>query len=288
MSLGKFSEAEKVLFELLKLVPDHPWVLVKWASVIHELGRRQEAVDVLDSVVARCPEFVFAKFVLAVFLSSQYPQDSERLVLEALKLDPENVTILNFYSRLLLQVGQPSKAKAILNAVIKIDPEYVDAHVSLSNAASAKGESEEANRHAQTALGIDPEEVTAHYALAAEHFNRRQYTDSYRMAFEILRMDPNNQAAAHILHQSDLNARWAMLPFVFFSRVPAVALIVFSVICLGSFGIINEFLKGPRIAIVLFVCLFPSALLLLRFAAGWSCRTWPRRPDGTIGAGGAA
>jgi tetratricopeptide (TPR) repeat protein len=283
ISLGKCAEAEKVLTDLLKLVPDHPWVLVKWATVVHELGRWEEAVDAVASVVAAYPEFTFAKFVLAVFCSSSDPQESERLVLEALKLEPENVAILNFYSRLLLQVGQPSKAQAILNQVIKIEPNFVDAHVSLSNVASVEGKSAQADHHAHTALGINPEESSAYHALAAEHFNRGRYVDCYRVCWEMLRMDPSNETVAALLTRSDLNARWPMIPIVFLYRRSLATRWILVLLVLGGIGAVNENLEGSQITMVVVVALLSSMSFILPMMAARCCQIWPRQPDGTTG-----
>lgn len=130
---GDFSGAHRLLREALALAPGDVMVLGAIGAVLRKENRLDEALAVLDRVVAAEPRHS------AAWLERGY-------ALEALRSEPEAVAS---YSR-----------------ALAIDPDLAPALGKLADIAARKGDGKTAQSHADRALAIDPDNAAATFALA--------------------------------------------------------------------------------------------------------------------------
>lgn len=88
---GEYAEA----LGLFRALPETPENLDRVAMCLHKLSRTEEAIVIQRTVVDERPDWPTGLINLAVMLASTGELDeSERLLMRALELDPENVTAL--------------------------------------------------------------------------------------------------------------------------------------------------------------------------------------------------
>jgi tetratricopeptide (TPR) repeat protein len=121
---GKFAEAEKSYRQELELSPHNPTVHYRYAVVLEQLGRGDEAALHLQGAVDGDPRIVEAWAALgkALFRQKKMPQ-AEKALLTALSMEstPDVARTAHYQLGLLYrQTGEPDKAKEHLAAFQKL------------------------------------------------------------------------------------------------------------------------------------------------------------------------
>jgi cytochrome c-type biogenesis protein CcmH/NrfG len=129
---GGLAEAERLIGEAVRLVPDDPSVLNAMTLVLAKQGRINEA------------------------------QAYNRL---ALRVAPQNVHACVNMGNILAIQGHPDAARAAYEQALRLDPRDIDAHVNLGLILLGQGRYDEAESHLSEALRLNPDAARARFAL---------------------------------------------------------------------------------------------------------------------------
>jgi tetratricopeptide (TPR) repeat protein len=133
----------------LRIYPDYDHhdstVVANLGSLLYELGRRAEALEVLEQAVGRDPEWG----VLRYYLGLAYARDgqdgkAEAAFRRALALNPETPLFRSAWSRFLIERGRLEEGLAEADAALRGDPNFVWALFNRALALEALGRIDEA------------------------------------------------------------------------------------------------------------------------------------------------
>lgn len=122
-----YKDSYNFLKSALKL-SDNIKIKINLGTVLHKLGRYSKAISMYEDV---------------------------------LKIEPQNIGILNNLCAIKLLYGKLSEAKTIAEKVIEIDPNYIDPYINLGNISKDMGDIPKAIEYYKKALTIDPHNSTA-------------------------------------------------------------------------------------------------------------------------------
>ena len=127
------------------------------ALLLDKLGHLAEAVDLLETAQALCPD-VFAITVLLGRLLSRLnrPAQAEALLARAVELNGSDPQPRNDRAVMLLRLRRAVEAKSMLLDLVREHPTQPTILCNLANALTALGEQEEAVRTAQAAIALAP------------------------------------------------------------------------------------------------------------------------------------
>ena len=159
-------EMEAQLRQLLQADPDNAEALLRLGGLMFQLGRIEEAKQLLQRCTEVAPEIPEAHATLAVILEQQGDlEGAEREFTQALQLIPENTTIRIRRASLRHRLNRSDEALADLNHAAAIDPQNLQALFGQSAILVALGRQQEAMEPLRTVL----ETTTEPKALAEAH-----------------------------------------------------------------------------------------------------------------------
>jgi tetratricopeptide (TPR) repeat protein len=123
-------------------------------------------------------------------------EQAERVLEQALKLDPEAPEALNLLGLAQLQSGDQKGAETRFREAIRILPELAAAHDNLANLLTASGDYRQAAYHFEKAIGSDPMDAGAHHGYGLLLVLMHSYDKAAIELREAVRLDPQS-AEAH-------------------------------------------------------------------------------------------
>jgi tetratricopeptide (TPR) repeat protein len=188
-------EGEHLLREAVRLGPNHVGALAGLGSLLFEESDELQTAEAhLRSALELAPENVFAMFILAQLRRNLNDlDDAERLIREALRLEPNNAPLWVHWGGFLASARQNyADAEVALNYAIRLHPRSANAHHSLALLLHTKvGRYTEALSHYRLALrAIDPDEdpnLLANYAGLLRCFEEPTDDEDAPRAYEYLR-----------------------------------------------------------------------------------------------------
>jgi len=127
-----------------------------------------------------------------------YEKAVEYLV-EAAKLNPEEVQILKKLAALLINQGRLEEACEHLAECLRLRPDDANAHINLGNVLQLQGKLDEAVSHYRQTLRIKPDYAKAHKKLADVLTSWNEFDEAVRHYTEAIRLNPNSVSAHHNL-----------------------------------------------------------------------------------------
>ena len=198
---GKFERAMIEIDEVLKIWPEHPFILLRKAELLVKLAddnldNYKQASSYYDQVLASDPNNVEAIVGKGNIFSEEGEYDKALLAYDqALQLQPrndgahlgkgtvyleleqyndaierfdmvltdnrDNVLVLNKKGEALMKLGKCKEAIAVFETTLQIDPANLIVLTNKGDAASALGKPRQASRSYDRALNIDPDHVDA-------------------------------------------------------------------------------------------------------------------------------
>jgi tetratricopeptide (TPR) repeat protein len=175
-------EALEEATELVRRKPDDPSVQVCYARCLRAQGQPEQAVQVLDQVLARQPEHAAALALRAqmAFDSGQY-EGARGLLVRASAADPGNRQPFYTLSLCLKRLNRPQEAKAVEARMAKLEADLrrVDTLV----------------RH----VNERPNDVAARYEIGTTFLHYGMTDDGLHWLSTVLELDPNHQATHQAL-----------------------------------------------------------------------------------------
>jgi serine/threonine-protein kinase len=164
--VGAHAAAERLLRPAQERYTDDFWINHTLAFVLHEDGRRAEAVGFFRAAVALRPRSPGARNSLGVALLGQGDVDGAVAACRrASELQPDVALAHYNLGVALLEKGDLDGAVAACRRASELQPEDADAHTNLGNALRGKGDLDGAVAAYRRALALQPGHALAHLNL---------------------------------------------------------------------------------------------------------------------------
>jgi tetratricopeptide (TPR) repeat protein len=128
----------------------------------------------------------------------QFP-DAEREIRAALRLWPNNSTLLVDLASVLQYEEKWDESIEVLREALRVDPNSEVAHMSMGVALGSKQDADGAIAEFRIALRLQPNDDNAHYDLGVALMNKRDADGSIAEYREAIRLNPKNAAAHYAL-----------------------------------------------------------------------------------------
>jgi tetratricopeptide (TPR) repeat protein len=159
---GLLRQAEQMYRTLLRAAPRHADTLHRLGVLSNQLGRSDEAVELIGRAVAIAPGSAAAHSDLGIALAAaKRPHEALAAYEKAIALDPDNVEAHNNLGTILLGLGRAEEARAHFERAVALRPSEAAARINLGNALAALKRFDEAVAQYQTALEVDPKAAAA-------------------------------------------------------------------------------------------------------------------------------
>jgi Tfp pilus assembly protein PilF len=146
MTLGDLDRAEREVRIALRLHPRDPHIGTTYAMLLLARGATREAVGVLNDVISRSPDYLFARSQRAMFFAYlgqccsranyKVALDDYDFLIGRTPLDP---VLFSQRAAIRLAIGQPEAAIEDLSAALKLAPDRVDLMISRADTYRAAG-----------------------------------------------------------------------------------------------------------------------------------------------------
>ena len=156
------TEAERLLFEALKIDPLNADVLHNLGIIAYTTGRIKDALEHFSSAAEKKendPQILY-NYATVLFEIGHY-SDALKTFSKVLNLKPDHVPALNKSCTIVGIMGNVKLAEKICKSIIEKDPSFVEAYNNLGNAYKDQGKIEEAIQYYRKALNIKPDFTTA-------------------------------------------------------------------------------------------------------------------------------
>lgn len=196
-NLKRYKDAEKLLYEALAFDQQNINVLTLLCRCKLTLGEVTQGADIANSIVGIDPEYAegFALMAEACARSGN-AIEAELHIMEALRLDAQNVNYMTMLSSyLLMKHDEPAAVQMAVNA-LKIDPGYVPALAALGTAKFELEDFDEALAAFHQGLELDPNNAILLHHIGKTLKETGGATSAKAMFLDALRNDPNLDAAA--------------------------------------------------------------------------------------------
>jgi len=167
--LGKkaLPEAERLTRDILKKDPADPTAIRLLAAIGMELGRFDDAINLLDRCLELAPEFHLARQNYAVALARRQRFDEALAEVDKLLVaEPNNPSYLLLRGSFLVQKGEHAPALALYEEFLAKYPRQAGAHMNYGHTLKSVGRLDEAIDAYRKAIELRPQTGEAYWSLA--------------------------------------------------------------------------------------------------------------------------
>jgi protein O-GlcNAc transferase len=188
---GRFREAEAIYHQVHAHHPRHAPALYLLGALALQVGRNEQALELLDQAVAldaAVPEYHFFRGRACHALGRL--DDALAGYRRAAELRPDYVDAINNQGFVLAALGRTEEAAAAFRAAVRLKPDFAEGHSNLGNALAALGRLDEAAACQREALCLRPDFATAHANLGNILLNQGRLDEAAAACREALRLQP--------------------------------------------------------------------------------------------------
>ncbi|MDX1507570.1 MAG: sulfotransferase [Woeseiaceae bacterium] len=193
LQVGRFEEATELIRKAVDARPDYAEALSNLGNGLSALGRFEEAADALQRALDAGPE---SAQVLANLGSAFYQQKKFREAAEvyerALELQPELAEVRRSYADSLVEIGRGNEALREINRALADGPQSLAMQVSLGVILQAVGRIEDSARCFEEILRNQPDLPAIRGNLANAYRKSARYDDALREYNKVLEDMPNS------------------------------------------------------------------------------------------------
>ena len=197
---GDAKRAEKLLREVLALLPDDPIVHYRLGVASRVQHRAAEAIVHFEQALEKNPKLVepLDQIVAILVSENKVPQARER-VGRQVAMNPQDPRLLNLLGRVLVQSRNFSEAEATYKKAIALDGALLLTYANLGALYAQQGRVGEAIREFETIAAKNPRQLSALTILGMLHEQRKDYPRATAKYEEALRVDAKFAPAANNL-----------------------------------------------------------------------------------------
>ena len=146
--------------------PLNPVIQLGHGMLLDRMGRRTEAIDVLEAAAELTPDtLVPLRLLGGVLARSAQVARAEQVLRRVSTLDPENPQVRNDHAAVLMRLHRHAEARALLLDVLDHHGPDIAILCNLANATACVGRQDEAVAIVRRAIGLDPRAVLPRRAL---------------------------------------------------------------------------------------------------------------------------
>jgi tetratricopeptide (TPR) repeat protein len=189
---GRLAEAAQRYQAILAANPKDADALHLLGVLSHQLGKSQQAIELIGRAVALRPAAAVYRANLAETLRTAGQLDAAAAQCHAaLELAPENPDARNCLGLILLARDQPEAAAAEFREALRLRPNFALACNNLGNALRLLGDKEQALAHFRRAAQLDPNLAEAHSNLGQFLLEQKQLDEALVHCSHAVRLQPN-------------------------------------------------------------------------------------------------
>ncbi|MFQ5790988.1 MAG: tetratricopeptide repeat protein, partial [Acidobacteriota bacterium] len=167
------------------------------ATDLFAQGQTQEALTILEGLVQKQPRSSQAYQGLAYALHQMGRRGEAIEVLErGVKSGVQDTSLLGLLSAYLLDAGRVTEARGLLEDLVRREPDYAEGHNYLGVAYGRLGLHDEARREFEKVLDLDPSSASTYNNLGSLALSRGGFEEATRLLSQALKFDPE-LASAH-------------------------------------------------------------------------------------------
>ncbi len=165
---GALEKAQALYLRVLQAQPEHADALHMLGVLTFQVGRGEDAVNLIIRAIKLNESFPRAHFNLAhIQASLGQTQEAVRCYQRTIELMPNYPEAHCNLGKELRKLGRIEEAVSHYQAAIRIDPGYSEAHNNLGNARKLQGRLADAVNHYQDAIELQPDYAEAHFNLGS-------------------------------------------------------------------------------------------------------------------------
>ncbi len=208
-----YDRAEMVLRDLLAKNPDNVLALLWLARTLLYMGRRAEALGVVNHALGREPNVAEAHYVRAkVLLGLERTTDAIEASREALRLDSHNPEHWSLLASLYMSLRDWKKMEEAALMGLQCNPRHVYCLNNYALALRNQGQKVKAAEILRQALQLDPEDSVTRANQGWQHFENGEFEKALGHFKEALRRDPfmewAQQGVRSVLKEQHSLYRW--------------------------------------------------------------------------------
>ncbi len=164
---GQLAQAEAAYRKILQVDPKQPVALHLLGVIAHQLGRKEDAVELISQAISVDPDYVDAHTNLGKVLSELGDLAGAATCFDnALAIKPDADTY-NYLGITYMNMGREEQAIACYHKALAHRPDFAEAHNNLGNTLVQTGKLDEAIARFRMALTIVPDSIEVHCNLGA-------------------------------------------------------------------------------------------------------------------------
>ncbi|MBW8039424.1 MAG: tetratricopeptide repeat protein [Planctomycetes bacterium] len=206
---GDLTEARRQYQQVLKCAPDNPDALHSLGLVAYQMGRYQEAVELISKAIENNPSMPqFYNNLGIAFKALKRFKEAVDAYQQALCLEPDFVDAYFNLGNALRHEGQYDEAIENHKQAIRLRPDYAEAYHSLGRALKDQGQSTEAIENYKMAIHFKPDYPDAYNNMAVALLLEGRFQAAIENCRQALLLKPgfaeayNNMGTArHLLGQ---------------------------------------------------------------------------------------
>jgi predicted TPR repeat methyltransferase len=197
---ARFEEADVVYREILKVDPSNPRALHFAGVLAHQLGRSNEAAQLIEKSLSLVPDVADWYSNLGIVLQESGHLDEAIVAYQrAIALDPEHANAYSNLGVLLRATGKPEEAEHAYRTAIRLNPEHIDAYTNLGVLLYGLQRREEAVACFCRVITLRPKHPEARRLLALAHCRLGEVDKAIQIYENWLAENPDDPVASHML-----------------------------------------------------------------------------------------
>jgi tetratricopeptide (TPR) repeat protein len=192
----KFTEAEKILRDLLSTDVNNPYLLSLLAEVYFQTDRLDDAIVLIDNAIGLSPDTADLFYIKArIVIHKGDLKEAESLIHHCIQLDPYEASFFALLALVKLERKQFEEALEIANRSLEIDAENLLAINTRSTALYKLDRKEESFETIEGALREDPNNAYTHANYGWGLLEKGQHKKGLEHFQEALKNDPTSSYA---------------------------------------------------------------------------------------------
>jgi Tfp pilus assembly protein PilF len=167
---GDLPKAESIYRQILQTAPNNPDALHLLGMIAHQVGKNENAFDLVSKALAIKPNFAEAHCNLGIVLKALgKPDEAVVSYNKALSINPDYAEAHSNLGNIFRELGDFDKAVMSYNKALTIKPDYTQAHSNLGVVFKDLGQIDEALASFNKAIAIKPDLAEVHNDIGIIH-----------------------------------------------------------------------------------------------------------------------
>lgn len=226
IQIGRYEQAQDSLVRLIGVDPNNGELLYLMACCCYGLEKSEDAFLYCSEALKNGFSAEDCNSLLgSIYIDLNRYVEAEQCMLEALRLNPQNASLLARYGYLMLKTGHEKKAKKLMEEALRIEPDDEEVLKYNFYYYLAKNKKTEQMEVLHQYFIYSNNEVRKLIHLGLANLFSKNYKSARENFREAFLLDPTNEAILELLRETDYNSNFLFLPQRIILKIggPAVA-----------------------------------------------------------------